>query len=333
MKKVHIAFVIALALVSFSLTTAPSSIAASEAIPLKMQSWGGPSYPTRIATEKMIKKLNATGRFAIKYFPQQSLIPAKEVADGLRRGVLDVGEAAVGYHLDRFGLVAEVQWMPCNFNFEKFRDHYRDPGSYFDFNKPYFDKLGLKLLVDYHTPASVLCSTKPVKTIDDVKGLMIRDTGTMKPWFKLLGITPVNINVNELYEGFSRGMLHGNITSSSAYMANKWYEVAKYVADFEWFLAGTTLMMNKAVYEAWPADVKAIFDQAILEAEKEMFALAKEQDDGDVKSMTAKGAIITKASAEDQQKFDRLIQPYFDSLGQKYGQQWTEFLKIQKTLK
>jgi TRAP-type transport system periplasmic protein len=333
MKKVTIVFVIALALVSFSLTAAPPSMAASEAIQVKIQTWGGPSYPSRIAIENMNKKLNASGRFAVKYFAQQSLIPANKVADGLRKGVLDIGEAAVGYHVDLFGLVGEVQWMPRNFNFDKFRDHYRDPGGYFDFNKPYFDKLGLKLLIDFHTPPSVLCSTKQVKTIDDLKGMMIRDTGTMTAWFKLLGITPVNINVNELYEGFSRKMLNGHFTSTSAYMANKWYEVAKYVTDFDWFLPGVTLEMSKPFYDGLPADAKAILDKAVLEAEKEMFQIAKEQDDNDVKTMTAKGAVITPRNEAEMKKMDATIQPYFDSLGQKYGQQWTEFLKIQKNLK
>jgi TRAP-type C4-dicarboxylate transport system substrate-binding protein len=333
MKKASIAIFSALALVFSTLTATHSLAAAPEAIQLKVQTSFGATYPSRIAVENMMKKLTSTGRFKFKYYAQQSLIPAKEVADGLRKGVLDFSESAVGYHKDRFGLIAEVQWMPRNFNFDKFTAHYRDKGGWLDFNEPYFDKLGLKLMIDFHTPSSVLCSTKPVKSMADLKGLMVRDTGTMTPWFKLLGMTPVNISPNELYEGFQRGMVQGHLTSTSAYMSNKWYEVAKYIADFQWFLAGTTFMMNKKVYDSFPADAKAIFDKAVLEAEAEMFKLAKEQDANDVKAMTAKGAIISTPSPADQEKLDSTIQPYFDSLAQKYGKEWTDFVRIQKTLK
>ena len=307
-------------------------VSAAEPINLRVQSWGGATYSPRVMVESVIKKLNVTDRFKITYFPGEPVVTAKEAFDAVREGVLDVAITAAAYHEDRMGPVGVIQWMPRNFNFEKFAAHYRDQGGFMDFVQPYYGKVNLHLLSDMHTPPAQLFSTKPVKSLDDLKGLLIRDAGSQSPWLKLLGAAPLSIPSPEVFEGFQRGVVEGTIASMSSYVSNKWFEVATNVTEIDWLLGGMQLVMNQETYEKLPADARELLDKAVLEAEQEYWNRSRTEDKMFMEEVKAKGANVIYPDKAGIDQFESAIEPFYTSMSKKFGSPWDDLMKIRKTL-
>lgn len=282
--------------------------------------------------EEIIKKLEASGQFKFDYFPGEALMSGRNAFDGIRQGALEIAVSAASYQIDVMGIVGEVQYMPGLFDFEKFVAHYRDPGGFYDFEQPYFQKVGLRLLSDQHTPPNILCSTKPIYTLEDMKGLLFRDPGGCADWERLLGATPVAIASTEVYEALMRRQIEATPPSLSSYVSNKWYEVAPYVNAFEFLLGGMHLIMKNDIYNSLPADARKLFDKTVLDAEVAMFDLARKQEADNFALVQTKGAKVYNPPATEMARWQAAIQPYYDGLAKKYGAEWTAFMKIRATL-
>jgi len=306
--------------------------APSEVIKLKAQSWGGATYQARVMLEDVIDQLEATGRFEFDYFPGEPLMSAKEAFDGMREGVLDIAVSASGYHIDRMGVVGAIQWMPKNYDFEKFAANYRTSG-FLDWAQPYYEKMGLRLLSDQKALPNILNSAEPIHTLEDMEGVLMRDAGTFGPWIELLGGTPVALPSAEFYEAAQRGVVESMIPSLSSYVSHKWYEVTPYVTLIEWFCGGMQLIMNNDVYNGLPADARTLLDDAVLEAEGRMWDFAREWWDKDIAAIEAEGVEIYTPPKEEMARWEAAIQPYYDSLEDEYGAEWTEFMKYRAMLK
>ena len=64
------------------------------------------------------------------------------------------------------------------------------------------------------TPAVIGTLTKPVRTLEDLKGLKIRGTGRIGDIVKALGATPMPLEIVDMYEALRRGVLDGNLGSA-----------------------------------------------------------------------------------------------------------------------
>lgn len=300
---------------------------------LKAQSWGGPTYPPRVQLENLIKRLEASGQFKVKYFPGETLMSIRESFDAVRKGVLDITISGAGYHEDRLGIIGAIAWMPGNFDFEKWVAHSRESGSYYDFAQPYYEKLGLRLLTDQKTPGAQLFSKVPIRTLEDTKGVMIRDAGGMAKWLKLLGFTPVGIKPSEFYEGVQRGVVEGVPVSLSNAVSNKWHEVCPYILMFDWFCSGQTLQMNLDLYKSWPSNVKNIFDQALIESEKELWILCRKQDDEDKAFLQKQGCKLYSLPKEEKARWEAAMAPLYQEYSNMYGDAWPKYMRIREKLK
>src|SRR5690606_34618851 len=66
------------------------------------------------------------------------------------------------------------------------------------------------LFVATLVPYSIMTSAKPVKTLDDLKGLKIRGNGAAQEnLLTTLGAVPVKVGSTEVYDAVSRGTVDG----------------------------------------------------------------------------------------------------------------------------
>jgi TRAP-type C4-dicarboxylate transport system substrate-binding protein len=72
---------------------------------------------------------------------------------------------------------------------------------------------------------------KPVRSLNDAKGLKIRTAGgAQTEWVKLLGAVPVSVPIGDVYSGLERGSLDCTLTDpTNLDKGNKFWEVAKSV--------------------------------------------------------------------------------------------------------
>ncbi|WP_320177826.1 C4-dicarboxylate TRAP transporter substrate-binding protein [Roseovarius pacificus] len=118
-------------------------------------------------------------------------------------------------------------------------------------------------------PAYRLQCTKPVQTLEDLKGLRVRTFGEWPPqMFQELGAVPVNIAFTEVYEALQRGSLDCSYLSIEGAGAMKIAEVAKYWSDINLgSFGGYPLFVAKDRYDSWPEEFRQVLTDAARVAE------------------------------------------------------------------
>ena len=79
-----------------------------------------------------------------------------------------------------------------------------------------------------HGPGLLHTATKPVHTLEEVKGLKIRATGTSQLIVRAFGAAPVAMSQGEAYDALAKGIVDGTLVPMEALEGFKQAEVLKY---------------------------------------------------------------------------------------------------------
>lgn len=112
-------------------------------------------------------------------------------------------------------------------------------------------------------------SRRPLKTLDDFKGLRIRvlPNGTHVAAFKALGALPVSMDFKDVGPALRQGDIDGQELDYSTMYANKDYESQKYLSDTSHFLDFHVLVANKGILASLdPTQQKAVREAAATAA-------------------------------------------------------------------
>jgi tripartite ATP-independent transporter DctP family solute receptor len=112
-------------------------------------------------------------------------------------------------------------------------------------------------------------SKRPLKTLDDFKGLRIRvlPIGTHVAAFKALGALPMSMDLKDVAMALQQGDVDGQELDYSTMYANKYYENQKYLSDTGHFLDFHVLVANKRMFASLdPMQQKAVREAAAIAA-------------------------------------------------------------------
>jgi TRAP-type transport system periplasmic protein len=168
------------------------------------------------------------------------------------------------------------------------------------------------LALQVHGPGVIHTVSKPVKSVEDIKGLKLR--GPTRQATKLLaalGATPVGMPLPGIPDALSKGTINGCVIPWEVVPAVKVNELTKFHAEFDpaggsLYTTTFVMAMNKAKYNSLPPDLKKIIDN---NTGMETSAwLGKAQQAGDVpgrKATSDLGNNIFTVSPADAQNFRR----------------------------
>lgn len=106
---------------------------------------------------------------------------------------------------------------------------------------------------------SFIWTTKPVKSLEDLKGMKIRSPGGMQTkYIEALGAQPVFMPLGDVYMAMDTGTIDGLVTCPPLVLAFKLYEVAKYGVKCTFGCVTEGVVMNKKVWEKTPPDLQKI---------------------------------------------------------------------------
>jgi TRAP-type transport system periplasmic protein len=174
----------------------------------------------------------------------------------------------------------------------------------------------VKVLALFNFPSAVLNTNKPIKTLDDLKGMKLAVSSRPSAEVaKALGASPVTLTPPELYEGMSRGVADGVVIAWTAVKTFKLDEVTKYHVEAPLGEAPAFVFMNKATYDALPPKAKAAVDRYSGEAFSAALGQANEAaGEGEAKAVAAEpGHSVTKLSPEQYALWKARIQPVIDA--------------------
>lgn len=110
--------------------------------------------------------------------------------------------------------------------------------------------------------ASLMSKTKPIRTMEDLKGMKIRTpSAAQSAQLEALGATPIDMPVTQIYNNLDRGVIDATMIPLSAALDFKLIEVAKYFTiDAPLGRSPFLVAMNRARYEKLPADLRKVID-------------------------------------------------------------------------
>lgn len=186
----------------------------------------------------------------------------------------------------------------------------------------FYDKAGYKLLGYADQTFRVMSSNKKIEKMADFAGVKIRtmENANHMAFWKALGAAPTPMAFGELYTGLQQGTVIAQENPYAVIAANKLYEVQDYIIQTNHLPHILALIMNPAEYNGLNDEEKAILDQAVTTAT----AYAREQADkleaDKIKVIQDSGTEIVPVSAELYAEIKTAVQPVYDSIAQKVGQ-------------
>ncbi|OGP60844.1 MAG: C4-dicarboxylate ABC transporter substrate-binding protein [Deltaproteobacteria bacterium RBG_13_52_11b] len=216
-----------------------------------------PTFPC-VQMEEWKKEVEKrTGnKVSIQTFPGGTLLPAKNIFDGVITGTADIGNFAMSYQPGRFP-ISEAIDQPIGFPSAK-----ASSLALYDLIEKYqakeFEKV--KIVTLFTCPPANIMTVKPVKSLKDLKGVELRVAGTAADIIKNLGGIPIAMPQSETPEALQKGTVKGHVSSMEIL---KDFNFAAYTANAtisNLFVVTFAVVMNKEKWESLPADVKKVID-------------------------------------------------------------------------
>ena len=238
--------------------TWPRVTLAADAIKLTYANFPPAATFPCVQMERWAKEVNARtkGKVEVQTFPGGTLLPAKNIFDGVVNGVADIGNLAMSYQPGRFP-VSEAVDLPIGFTSAR-------AGSLvlYDLIEKYQPKEfeGVKILSLFTCPPANVMTRTPVKALNDLKGMELRVPGTAVEIIKLLGGIPIAMPQSDTPEALQKGVVKGHVSSMEVL---KDFNYAAYTANAtitDLWVVSFAVVMNKAKWASLPDDVKAVLD-------------------------------------------------------------------------
>lgn len=204
------------------------------------------------------------GRIRFERYPAMQLGGApRDLFDQVRDGVVDVIWTLPGYTPGRFPRIEAFELPFVMTNAEATSKAYWE---YLQTFAPDEFKGVRVLAVNVHGPGVIHTKTKPVRTVDDLKGLKLRGpTRFVTKMLGALGATPVGMPLPQIPDALSKGVIDGAVIPWEVVPSVKVNELARHHAEFDaaagaLYTSTFVLAMNPKKYESLPPDLKQVID-------------------------------------------------------------------------
>ncbi|PIP47591.1 MAG: C4-dicarboxylate ABC transporter substrate-binding protein [Deltaproteobacteria bacterium CG_4_8_14_3_um_filter_51_11] len=272
--------------------------------------------PTHIQTKvpeawaKEIETLSK-GQIKIQIFPGGSLTPAPQIYDGVVKGISDFGLSVFAYSPGRFPVVSAVD-NPFGY-----------PNAFVatrvinELNRKFQPKELSDVHVCYlyaHGPGLIHSVSKPIRTLEDVKGLKIRSTGTSQLIVRALGATPVAMSQGETYDALKKNIVDGTLVPVEALEGFKQGEVLKYTTlnYSSSYTQGFFVAMNLKKWESLPPDLQKIITDVSKKYEDITAKAWGDSDESGRQFCLKLGHEFIKLSDQESARFKEAVKPVFD---------------------
>jgi tripartite ATP-independent transporter DctP family solute receptor len=281
-----------------------------------------PDYPTVVATESLGAKLQSAtgGRLSVQVFPSAQLGAEKETIEQTQIGavqMLRVSAGALGPIVDDINVVNMPFLFKNTAHAEKMMDG--------EIGQALLDKISahanarlIALCWMNSGSRSIYNSKRPIKSIDDLKGLKVRVIGN--PIFidmmNALGGNGVAMGYDQVFSALQTGVIDGAENNPPSYVFSNHYTAAKYYSLTEHLIIPEVLAFSKRAWTNLSAEDQNLIRKFAREAQFEERELWKKFEQEAMKRAQAAGCEIIEIT--DKAPFQNAVKPVWDKYGPKY---------------
>jgi tripartite ATP-independent transporter DctP family solute receptor len=270
---------------------------------------GYPTVEAVIYAGKLLEERTG-GRVKIQMFNNRQLGEEKDTIEQTRFGVIDMNRVNTAPFNN---LVPETQVLGLPFLFRDV-DHMHKvvDGEIGEEILKAFEPHGLVGLAFYDSGARSFYTTKkPIKSLDDMKGLKIRvqQSDLWIAMMKAFGANPTPMPFGEVYSALQTGVVDGAENNWPSYESSRHFEVSKFYSLTEHSLTPEVLVVSKIAYDRLSPDDQAALRSAAKESVGKMRELWTAREKASEEKVRTGGVEV---STIDKAAFIAAMKPVYD---------------------
>jgi TRAP-type C4-dicarboxylate transport system substrate-binding protein len=255
--------------------------------------------------------MRTSGEIKIILYPGGILTPASQTFDSVITGITDIGFGPTGVTPGRFPLT-EVMEQPLGIESSLMMT--RLSNDFFRAFRPReFDRV--KVLFLLSASPGLLHTSRPVRRLEDLKGLKVRCLGgTAARMLESLGAISVVIPTGDTYDALRKGIVDGVVAAWDSLETMRWGEILHYTTvSYAAAISATGfVVMNKAKWLGLAPEHQKIIESLSDEYAEKLSRLWDEKDRSTMKKWRAKGHKLTFLSKEEEQRWEAAVRPLYE---------------------
>lgn len=253
------------------------------------------------------------GKLTVRFFPSMQLGgKAPELYRQAVQGITDMSFTLPGYTSADFPMMALTE-LPGTANSAD--DGTRKLWKHFD---PFLsrDYKESKVVMLWNSDsASIMSRSKPVRTLEDMKGMKIRTpSAAQSAQLEALGAIPIDMPAGQIYNALERGVVDASMIPMSAALDFKLIEVAKYfTVNAPLGRSAFLVAMNKPRYDKLAPDLKKVFDETTGLTLSLKGADTYDKKNNEAIAAAKKDRELIELSAQERQRWTNAFKPLIQS--------------------
>lgn len=259
------------------------------------------------------------GQVQVHVFHSGQLGSAREMFEGLQLGSLEmtwVPTARIS------GFAPQLQYFDLPFVFEDYDELEQEiDGQLGERLLATLEEQGVKGLGFYIDGFKYITTDKPIKTIDDFKGLKFRtmESDIVMQFYRALGADPVPIDYAEVYSALQMGAIDGQENPAILIQDMKFYEVQDNLTKSDHAVLAGVLLANQAWFDELDPEVQEILALESQNLLKNQRALAREEENKAVQALLEHGLELYELDDSEKAKMKEKTQFIVDDFIEKYN--------------
>lgn len=276
--------------------------------------YGDANYPTQISYQfaKEVKE-KTNGELDIVVHSGASLVRHPEIPRAVKTGQVQLGEILMG-------IMGNTHPIFKHDNIPFLATDYDSAAKLWEAVKPelkkQLDREGMMLLYVTVWPAQSLYTKKEVNQLSDLDGARMRSySPSISRLAALMGLTPTTIQVPEIPQAFSTGIVDAMVSSPLTGVTSQAWDYVSHYTDIQAWIPKNMVVINKRAFKRLDKATQKAILEAAANAEKKGWQMVREEAKKSTDTL-GEHMVVSKPSAK--------LTAEFNAIGETMIQEWAQ---------
>lgn len=267
---------------------------------LKLGHLANESHSWNLASLKLAElvKEKSQGRLEIQVFPNSQLGGEMDIINGIQLGSIDM--TISGESLQNWAPKASLLAVPYALRDSEHLRNVAGGEIGKEIESQIEERTGLVPIAWFERGARQLTSNKPIKTPDDLKGIVLRVPNVplfVSAW-QAMGAKPTPMSFSEVFTSLQQGTIHAQENPLSLIDSASFFEVQKYVNKTDHVSSWIYVLIGKRQLNKLPQDLQEILLTSAKEAQAYEHDVFLDEEEKLEEKLKEKGMVFVDVDKE-----------------------------------
>jgi tripartite ATP-independent transporter DctP family solute receptor len=252
------------------------------------------------------------GAITVEVYGNTQLGGEREALEGMQIGTIDMGVNS-NFQISAINPPSNMIELPFLFKDRETVFKFLDSDINEEISNHLYETKGIKILVFGEGGFRyVLNNVRPIRTLEDFKGIKIRlgETPIYLDTFNALGANATGISFSETFTAVQQGTVDGMELPVITASTGGYDEIHKYISKTDHFFNALALTISRQVWDSFNDEQQKIFKEVAIETSIEQRKFAANIENELLNEMIEDGIIYNEDT--DKESFREAVKPVYD---------------------